>query len=200
MISDEFELIRHYFSELGRDRSGSVCLGVGDDCAIITPPSGKQLVVSIDTLVEGTHFLPGTSGDKVASRLLGAALSDLAAMGARPAFFTLALTLPQADEPWLQAFSIRLAELAKQHGVALVGGDTTKGPLTLSVQVHGWVAKGKALRRSGASPGDQYPFQSYYQTVAESQIHIIPSSLALDQDCLQWEINQHQNNFRDINF
>ncbi len=89
MATDEFELIRHYFSELGCDESGSVRLGVGDDCAIIAPPHDRELVVSIDTLVEGTHFLPGTSGDKVASRLLGAALSDLAAMGAVPAFFTL---------------------------------------------------------------------------------------------------------------
>ena len=155
MATDEFELIRHYFSELGCDESGSVRLGVGDDCAIIAPPHDRELVVSIDTLVEGTHFLPGTSGDKVASRLLGAALSDLAAMGAVPAFFTLALTLPEVDETWLAAFSGKLAELAKQHAVQLVGGDTTRGSLTLSVQVHGWTAVGKAIQRSGANVGDR---------------------------------------------
>jgi thiamine-monophosphate kinase len=155
MAVGEFELIRHYFSDLGSDKSGSVRLSVGDDCAIIAPPAGYNLVVSIDTMVEGTHFPKGTPGDKVASRLLGAALSDLAAMAAVPACFTLALTLPETDTPWLKAFSTRLSELASQYGVRLVGGDTTRGPLTLSIQVHGWTKPGKALLRSGAQPGDR---------------------------------------------
>lgn len=154
-MADEFELIRHYFSEVGSDRSGSVRLSVGDDCAVIAPPAGYELVVSIDTMVEGRHFPPGTPGDKVASRLLGAALSDLAAMAAVPACFTLALTLPETDHPWLKAFSTRLGELAIQYGVRLVGGDTTRGPLTLSIQVHGWTKPGKALLRRGAKPGDR---------------------------------------------
>jgi thiamine-monophosphate kinase len=155
MINDEFELIRRYFSDLGVDQSGSVQLSVGDDCAVVVPPANRNLVLSIDTMVEGVHFLAGTSGDKVASRLFGAALSDLAAMGATPAFFTLALTLPKTDAIWLQAFSVRLAELARQYGVQLVGGDTTRGPLTLSIQVHGWTYPDKALLRSGARPGDR---------------------------------------------
>ncbi|WP_299202181.1 thiamine-phosphate kinase [uncultured Amphritea sp.] len=155
MATDEFELIRNYFSDLGADRTGSVRLSVGDDCAVITPPAKRDLVVSIDTMVEGVHFLPGTSGDKVASRLLGAALSDLAAMAATPAFFTLALTLPDTNPIWLRAFSTRLGELARDYGIQLVGGDTTRGPLTLSIQVHGWTAANKALLRSGARPGDR---------------------------------------------
>lgn len=155
MAIDEFELIRHYFSAIGNDGSGSVRLSVGDDCAVIAPPAGYNLVMSIDTMVEGTHFPVGTSGDKVASRLLGAALSDLAAMAAVPACFTLALTLPEADPVWLKSFSTRLAEVASQYGVRLVGGDTTKGPLTLSIQVHGWTKPGAALLRSGAQPGDR---------------------------------------------
>ncbi|SEQ29209.1 thiamine-phosphate kinase [Amphritea atlantica] len=154
-MTGEFELIRDYFADIGGDLSGSVQLSVGDDCAVITPPAHQDLVVSIDTMVEGVHFPFGTSGDRVASRLLGAALSDLAAMAASPAFFTLALTLPDTDPVWLKAFSTRLAELARQYGVQLVGGDTTRGPLTLSVQVHGWTPAGKALLRSGARPGDR---------------------------------------------
>ena len=151
---DEFELIRQYFSDLGQDSSGCVALGVGDDCAIVSPPVGQQLVFSIDTLVEGTHFLPGTPPQQIATRLLGATLSDLAAMGARPGFFTLAITLPESDPDWLAAFAKPLAGMAERHGVRLVGGDTTKGPLTLTVQVHGWVEQDKALRRDGAKPGD----------------------------------------------
>ncbi len=151
---DEFELIRQYFSDLGQDSSGCVELGVGDDCAIVSPPAGQQLVFSIDTLVEGTHFLPGTPPQQIATRLLGATLSDLAAMGARPGFFTLALTLPESDPEWLAEFARPLAQMAERHGVRLVGGDTTKGPLTLTVQVHGWVDRGCALRRDGARPGD----------------------------------------------
>lgn len=155
MSVGEFELIRHYFSALGNDSSGSVRLGVGDDCAVIAPPVERELVISIDTLVEGVHFLPGTAPEHVATRLLGAALSDLAAMGAEPGFFTLALTLPESDPRWLEPFARALAEMAKQHGVALVGGDTTRGHLTLSVQVHGWTRPGKALLRSGAQVGDR---------------------------------------------
>lgn len=151
----EFELIRNYFAAIGRDGSGSVRLGVGDDCAIIAPPSERELVISIDTMVEGTHFLPGTAPAQIATRIMGAALSDLAAMGAQPAFFTLALTLPESNPDWLQSFSAALADMAKRYGVQLVGGDTTRGPLTISIQVHGWCHKGKALRRDGAKPGDR---------------------------------------------
>lgn len=152
---DEFELIRDYFLAVGQDRSGSVRLGVGDDCAIIAPPPDRELVLSIDTMVEGTHFLPGTPPAQIATRVLGAALSDLAAMGAQPAFFTLALTLPEPDTTWLAGFAAALADMAKRYGVELVGGDTTRGPLTLSVQVHGWCRRGKALRRDRAEPGDR---------------------------------------------
>jgi len=155
VATDEFGLIRDYFSDIGSDSTGSVRLSVGDDCAVIAPPSNRDMVVSIDTMVEGTHFPVGTPGDRVASRLLGAALSDLAAMAATPAFFTLALTLPDTNAIWLRAFSTRLAELARLYGVQLVGGDTTRGPLTLSIQVHGWTMPDKALLRSGARPGDR---------------------------------------------
>lgn len=150
---DEFALIRHYFSRL-TDNDASIVVGIGDDCAQLRVPPGMDLVLSIDTLVEGTHFLPGTDPGRIASRLLGAAVSDLAAMGAQPAWFTLALTLPGADESWLAAFAESLGICARRFGIRLVGGDTTRGPLTLSVQVQGWLPSGAGLHRSGARVGD----------------------------------------------
>lgn len=150
----EFELIRRYF-ESAVAANGTVALGIGDDCALLRAPmDGSLLAVSIDTLVEGVHFLPGTDPAQLAQRLLGAAVSDLAAMAATPAWFTLALTLPQADPQWLEPFATALAARAAELGIALVGGDTTHGPLTLTVQVHGWVQPETALRRDRAQVGD----------------------------------------------
>lgn len=148
----EFELIQRYFAEASTD--ASVVLGIGDDCALLIPAPGEAMAVSIDTLVEGTHFLPGTAPEHLATRLLGASVSDLAAMGARPAWFTLALTLPEATEAWLEPFATRLVATANALNIRLVGGDTTRGPLSLSAQVHGFVPVDKALRRKGAAVGD----------------------------------------------
>lgn len=151
----EFELIQRYFADSTEASSdASVVLGIGDDCAILDIPAGQQLVVSIDTLVEGTHFLPDTAPELLASRLMGAAVSDLAAMGATPAWLTLALTLPESDESWLAAFSQQLHQLCQRFQITLIGGDTTRGPLALSAQVHGFVTAGKALRRQGAQVDD----------------------------------------------
>jgi thiamine-monophosphate kinase len=149
----EFDLIRDYFAELTPVR-GDVVLGVGDDCALLSVPEGRQLAVSIDTLVEGRHFSPDADPEALGHKCLAVNLSDLAAMGAEPAWATLALTLPVADPVWLAAFARGFAALAAEHGVQLVGGDTTKGPLTISVQVHGFVPSGQALRRDGAGAGD----------------------------------------------
>jgi thiamine-monophosphate kinase len=150
----EFELIRRCFMQ-GQTGAG-VITGIGDDGAVLEVPEGQQLVVSVDTLVEGVHFLPDTAPQQLALRLLGAAVSDLAAMAAVPGWLTLALTLPQADASWLQAFSQSLAQRGQALGIILVGGDTTRGPVcVLSAQVHGWVPSGKALLRSGARPGDR---------------------------------------------
>ncbi len=153
MAISEFELIREYFSHTGEVRD-DVALGVGDDCALLQPPTGYQLAVSIDTLVEGVHFLAGTDPVSLGHKALGVNLSDLAAMGARPAWVTLALALPETDAAWLRAFSQGFSELARVHGVQLVGGDTTRGPLTITVQVHGFIEPGKVLRRDAASVGD----------------------------------------------
>jgi thiamine-monophosphate kinase len=131
-----------------------VVLGIGDDAAVLELPAGRQLVAAVDTLVEGRHFIAGSDPRSIGHRALAVNLSDLAAMGATPAWATLALTLPAADPDWLAGFSSGLLGLAAEYGVALVGGDTTRGPLTISVQLLGHVPRGTALSRGGAQAGD----------------------------------------------
>lgn len=149
----EFELIQRYFVRK-QPSSSSVLLGIGDDAALLQVPAGESLVVSVDTLVSGIHFLADTPADRIAQRALGAAVSDLAAMGARPLWYTLALTLPDVNESWLESFASALAKRSTELGITLVGGDTTRGPLALSLTVHGSVVKEHALKRSGAQVGD----------------------------------------------
>jgi thiamine-monophosphate kinase len=150
---DEFELIRRYFARAGAERA-DVELGVGDDAALLRVPEGVELVAAVDTLVEGRHFPAGSDARSIGHRALAVNLSDMAAMGAEPAWATLALTLPRADAEWLDGFARGFGELASAHGVALVGGDTTAGPLTISVQILGHVPRGSALRRGGGRAGD----------------------------------------------
>lgn len=153
----EFALIERYFgrpAEAVLRSRGDVLLGIGDDAAVLDAPPGRQLVAALDTLVEGRHFPLGSAPRSIGHRALAVNLSDLAAMGAQPAWFLLALTLPAADESFLEAFARGMLELATAHGVALVGGDTTAGPLSISVQALGFIEPGQALRRAGGSPGD----------------------------------------------
>lgn len=150
---NEFSMIKTFFSR--HAASESVEHGVGDDCAVLIPPPGQRLVVSIDTQVSGRHFPADTPADKIASRALHCAVSDLAAMGAEPLWFTLALTLPHADSAWLELFSKGLYKAADVYPIALVGGDTTSGHLSISIQVHGAVPEKSVLLRSGAKVGDQ---------------------------------------------
>ncbi|MBT5361407.1 MAG: thiamine-phosphate kinase [Gammaproteobacteria bacterium] len=150
----EFTLIREYFSGHPSYHSDTV-LGIGDDAALLQLPSDHQLVVSIDTMVEGVHFFPDVDPAALGHKLLAVNLSDLAAMGAEPRWATLALTLPESNPEWLKPFSEGLFALAQQHKVDLVGGDTTRGPLTLTLQVHGIVPRGKAITRAGAELGEQ---------------------------------------------
>jgi thiamine-monophosphate kinase len=149
----EFELIERYFAAVGAQRA-DVVLGVGDDAALLQVPPGRELVACTDTLVNGRHFPDGFDATDIGWRALAVNLSDLAAMGAEPAWATLALTLPALDEDWLDGFVAGFAALATLHGVALVGGDTTRGPLTITVQALGSVPAGRAIRRRGARPGD----------------------------------------------
>ena len=146
----EFELIRRHFARPVRRAT----LGGGDDCALLTPSPGMQLAISSDMLVEGRHFLPTVDPRKLGHKALAVNLSDLAACGARPLAFTLALALPQADEDFLGPFAQGLYALADAHGCELVGGDTTRGPLNICITVFGEVPSGAALLRSGASAGD----------------------------------------------
>ena len=151
----EFELIRRYFFPIAEAGNASaVVLGPGDDCAIQRIGPGLDLVFSVDALVEGVHFPHHYDPEKLGWRSLAVAASDLAAMGADPVCFTLALTLPEADPDWLSAYARGLANAARHFGLSLAGGDTTRGPLTLSMQVHGTVPRGEAILRSGAQVGD----------------------------------------------
>jgi thiamine-monophosphate kinase len=153
MALAEFDLIRRYFAAHA-PRHPFNQLGIGDDCALLNIPAGFQLAVTTDTMVENVHFFADADPELLGHKLLAVNLSDLAAMGAEPFAVTLALTLPQANENWLQAFSQGFMALARQHKVDLVGGDTTSGPLTLTVQAMGVVPQGGALLRSGAKVGD----------------------------------------------
>lgn len=146
----EFDLIARYFTRPVRHAA----LGVGDDCALLAPAAGMQLAVSSDMLVEGRHFFAGVDPEALGHKALAVNLSDLAACGARPLAFTLALALPRVDESWLAGFSRGLLALADAHGCELVGGDTTQGPLNLCITVFGEVPAGQALLRSGAGAGD----------------------------------------------
>jgi len=153
MTLSEFDLIDRYFHRCGDERD-DVALGVGDDAALLRVPAGMELVVTLDTLVEGVHFFPRSDPRSLGHKALAVNLSDLAAMGAEPAWVTLALTLPQSDAIWLKGFSEGFCSLARDAGVQLVGGDTTHGPLAISVEAKGLVPAGQALRRSGARPRD----------------------------------------------
>ena len=147
----EFDLIAEYFTRPVR----RAALGVGDDCALLQPGPGQQLAVSCDMLVEGRHFLSTVPPDRLGHKALAVNLSDLAACGARPLAFTLALALPRADRAFLAPFAQGLLALADAHGIELVGGDTTAGPLNICITVFGEVPAGQALLRSGARPGDR---------------------------------------------
>ena len=150
MSLGEFDLIAKYFHRPARD----AVLGIGDDCALWAPTPGQQLAISSDMLVEGRHFLSTVAPDRLGHKALAVNLSDLAACGATPRAFTLAMALPRADEAFLDGFARGLHDLAERHGIELIGGDTTAGPLNLCITVFGEVPPGQALRRDGARVGD----------------------------------------------
>ena len=153
MTIGEFELIGRFFTGRGA-RRGDVRFGVGDDAAVVAPAAGTELVLALDTIVAGIHFPADMAPRAVGHRALAVNLSDIAAMGAEPAWALLGLTLPAADEAWVAEFAHGLDGLACRHGVALVGGDTTRGPLAASLTLAGTVPAGRALLRSGARAGD----------------------------------------------
>lgn len=148
----EFDLIARYFNWPQQDIT--IRVGNGDDAAVVKLNKHEELAISVDTSISGVHFPEDTPPHAIGHKSLAVNLSDMAAMGATPRWFTLALTLPVADHDWLQAFSSGLRELADQHAVSLIGGDTTRGPLSITIQIMGTLPKGSALRRSGAQPND----------------------------------------------
>jgi thiamine-monophosphate kinase len=177
MSLGEFDLIRQFFDRPVRRNP----LGIGDDCALLAPRPGMQLAVSSDMLVEGRHFLSTTPPEALGHKALAVNLSDLAACGAAPLAFTLALALPQADPAWLAGLSRGLFALADAHGIELVGGDTTRGPLNLCLTVFGEVPAGAALLRSGARPGDEL-WVSGTPGLARLWLEVIAGRLTLDAE------------------
>jgi thiamine-monophosphate kinase len=153
MALSEFGLIERFFCQQSV-KNTSTRLGIGDDCALLALPPGFELAITTDTMVENVHFFAGTDPEQLGHKLLAVNLSDLASMGAKPVSIMLALTLPKADEDWLGAFAKGFLNLAKCYNVDLIGGDTTSGPLALTVQALGLVPQGQALMRSSAKPGD----------------------------------------------
>lgn len=152
MSLGEFDIIARYFAR--KTSRGDVLLGIGDDAAVLDTQPGRKLVIAMDTIVEGVHFPADTDAADIGYRALAVNLSDLAAMGAEPAWMTLSLSLPRASEQWLNGFANGLFELAQEYNVALVGGDTVRGPLVITVQIAGWVEPDRWLTRAGAKPGD----------------------------------------------
>jgi len=181
----EFDLIREFFS-LSKDQKNGVLLGIGDDCALLDVPVEMELAISIDTLVERVHYPMQTSAVDIGAKALAVGLSDLAAMGAQPAWATLALTLPAADRSWLKGFAEGFLSLAQQHGVTLIGGDTTCGPVTvISVQVHGLIPQGNAIRRAGAACGDLIYTTGTLGDAAQG-LHILQQELPVIQPHANW--------------
>ena len=152
MAAGEFSLINTYFKTPHTRQD--VTIGVGDDCAVVSIPEGKQLAVTVDTLVNGIHFPSDTSPADIACKAIAVNLSDLAAMGARPAWLMLALTLPEGDESWVRSFADSFHATADRYEVQLIGGDTTQGPLSITIQALGLVDPEHVMRRDAARPGD----------------------------------------------
>jgi thiamine-monophosphate kinase len=151
---NEFSLIERYFTDIGSSKYSAI-LSLGDDAAVVEVPAGMHAVMSMDTLISGVHFPAQTSAEDIASKALAVNLSDLAAMAATPAWFLLSLSMPEFDENWLRAFSDSLKKSAERYQVELIGGDTCRGPLSVTVQVTGLVEIGRQITRDGARPGDR---------------------------------------------
>lgn len=149
----EFSIIEEFCQNIGPDHPETI-LSIGDDAAIVDVPDGMQLAISVDTMVSGVHFFPDADPCKLAHKILAVNLSDMAAMGAQPKWATMALTIPEFNQPWLSAFSDSLKNLARRYEVQIIGGDTTQGPLNLSITIMGLLHKNNMLSRSGARPGD----------------------------------------------
>lgn len=192
----EFSLIDRYFKRCTRRRN-DVVLGIGDDAAVSMIAQGYQLVTAVDTLVEDVHFPAETDPYDIGYKSLAVNLSDLAAMGAEPTWATLALTVPKPDENWLKRFCDGFSTLADRYNVQLIGGDTTRGPLTVSVQAMGLVPQGQALMRSGAQPGDRI-FVSGQLGDAALALQLLQSKFPR-YNVMEFSADQHQSLMNKLN-
>lgn len=171
---DEFSIIKKFFAQHSLTND-EIVVGIGDDAALISPPDGCELAITTDTLVNGVHFHHDAPVYDIGYKALAVNLSDLAAMGAYPKWILLALTLPTRDTAWLEKFSAGLFDLAQKYSVQLIGGDLTRGPLTISIQAIGIVPKGLALKRSGAKPGDLIYVTGTLGDAALSKYTLLPT-------------------------
>lgn len=178
---NEFELIRSFFARQPVSRS-DVAAGIGDDAALLRPPAGQLLAVTSDLLVSGVHFLPDADPYSLGHKSLAVNLSDLAAMGAEPAWFLLNLALPEVDARWLERFCAGMFDLARAHHVQLVGGDTSRGPLAIGIEAHGFVPEAAALRRSGARTGDRIYVTGALGDAAVALLHRLGKSRLSESD------------------
>lgn len=178
-MPSEFDLIARFFTR----PTPNVTLGIGDDCALLTPKPGMQTAISCDMLVSGIHFFADTDPRQLGHKSLAVNLSDLAAMGARPVAFTLALSLPASDETWLKPFSEGLFALAEKHHCELIGGDTTRGPLNICITVFGEVPSNEALRRDQAKVGDDI-WVSGTLGEARAALEFLKGTISLDADVM----------------
>ncbi|MEI7186471.1 thiamine-phosphate kinase [Dickeya dianthicola] len=190
MAQGEFDVIARYFNRVGYSRR-NVELGIGDDCALLNIPSKQLLAVSTDTLVSGIHFLPDIDPADLAYKSLAVNLSDLAAMGADPAFVSLALTLPAIDADWLAAYSDSLFEQLAYYDMQLIGGDTTRGPLSMTLTIQGLVPSGRALKRSGARIGDWIYVTGTLGDSAAGLAILQARQQVSDADDRQWLLQRH---------
>ena len=179
MAAAEFNLINKYF--LLPSTRADVLLGIGDDCALVSVPPQRQLAVTTDTLVEGVHFPVATAAEDIGCKAVAVNLSDLAAMGAEPAWLTLALSLPSADESWIKSFAAGFTAAAEKYHVQLIGGDTTQGPLSITVQALGLLDPARIMRRDAARPGDAI-YVSGTLGDAAAGLKILQQAMAIDHD------------------
>lgn len=184
----EFDLIKRYFSR--KNLQNDVLLSVGDDCAITQIPNGHRLAITTDTLVEGSHFLPSISPADLAYKSVAVNLSDLAAMGATPAWFSLALTLPEIREEWLAEFSQSLFAILDRYGVSLIGGDTTKGPLSITLTAQGFLPQDQGLFRHQAKEGD-WIFVSGYLGDSAAGLDLLLNNRKIDTESDRYLVQRH---------